>query len=184
MLDICLAFRISSEEFQNLKKEYGRLCYHAMHQLKRKNHHNNYTDDTDDIIQELHLSMIRAGSYYKRQVFIEKSFTMARKYIKDDFLMLLWLQLRDLWENRTRHGANRQKFGPHQEKMLQKLVAGVVPNSSRPSKKAPLKIDSKFSTYCKAIVWNSLKNMGKKITREKSIRTGQISLSEFDYLAI
>jgi len=52
----------------------------------------------------------------------------------------------------------------------------------RPDRFAPLSIDSKFATYCKAIVWNGQKSMGKKITREKSIRSGMVSLSEFDYL--
>jgi hypothetical protein len=43
-------------------------------------------------------------------------------------------------------------------------------------------MDSKFATYCKAITWNAQKSLGKKITREKSIRTGMVSLSEYDYL--
>ena len=42
-------------------------------------------------------------------------------------------------------------------------------------------IDTKFSTYCKAIVWNGQKSLGKKITREKSVRNGVVSLSEFDH---
>ena len=91
-------------------------------------------------------------------------------------------ELESLWANRTRHGANRQKFGVFQEQLLQKIVRKIVPASERPDKKDNLKIDAKFSTYCKAIVWNGQKSMGKKITREKSIRSGQVSLSEFDYL--
>jgi len=92
--------------------------------------------------------------------------------------------LQDLWNNKTRHGANRQKFGPYQEKILYKLTRKIVPKKERPNKKATLKIDSKFTTYCKAITWNEQKSMGKKITREKVIRSSCVSLSEFDYLAI
>ena len=62
------------------------------------------------------------------------------------------------------------------------LIKKYVPKDIRPSKTESLKIDTKFSTYCKAIVWNGQKSMGKKITREKAIRSGLVSLSEYDYL--
>ena len=62
------------------------------------------------------------------------------------------------------------------------MIEKFVPKEEKPDKEAALKIDSKFATYCKAIVWNGQKSMGKKITREKSIRSGMVSLSEFDYL--
>jgi len=62
------------------------------------------------------------------------------------------------------------------------LVKCLVPIKKRPSKKTPLLMDTKFITYCKAITWNAQKALGKKITREKSIRTGMVSLSEYDYL--
>lgn len=57
-----------------------------------------------------------------------------------------------------------------------------VPKDRRPAKDRPLSIDEKFTTYAKQIVWNSQKSLGKQITREKSWRTGLVSLSEFDYL--
>ena len=66
--------------------------------------------------------------------------------------------------------------------MLERMVIRTVPRGKRPDRMSQLTIDTKFSTYCKAIVWNGQKSMGKKITREKSIRSGQVSLSEFDYL--
>ena len=109
---------------------------------------------------------------------------LGKKYAKDRFLKRLVRELQQLWDNKTRHGANRQKFGPYQEKLLGKLVRTLVPARERPSKKAPLRLDTKFRTYCKAIIWNAQKSMGKKITREKVIRTGQVSLSEFDYLGV
>jgi hypothetical protein len=183
MKDICVNFPITNEEFQELSDNYTKLCYHAAHELQRKNSRNNYTDDFDDISQELHLSMIRAGSYFKRQVYIENCLELAKKYAsKDKFLLKIVQNLDELWNNRTRHGANRQKFGPHQEAILERIIKKVVPKDSRPDPQARLKIDGKFAKYCKAIVWNGQKNMGKKITKEKVIRAGQVSLSEYDYL--
>lgn len=179
--DICLTYRINDEEYAELDEKFTKLVYFAAHALKRKNTRNNHTDEIEDISQDLQLSVLRAGSYYKRQIYIEKCLALAKKYSEGDTLIHnIVLELENLWQNRTRHGANRQKYGPHQEKLLDKIVRRVVPEEERPRKKAKLKFDSKFSTYCKAIVWNTQKSMGKKITREKSIRSGLVSLSEFD----
>lgn len=182
MKDICLKYRVTEEEYLELNKEYGRLCWKAAHELKRKNSRNNYTDDAEDIYQNLVEAMLRAGSYYKRQIYIEKCLALAKEYAQDDFVGWVVKELNSLWENRTRHGANRQKFGPFQEKLLDRIIRRLVPARYRPRRTEPLKIDSKFGTYCKAIVWNSQKSMGKRITREKSIRCGQVSLSEFDHV--
>ena len=54
--------------------------------LKKKNSRNNYIDDPEDIKQELQMSMLRAGSYYKRQVYIEKCFAALKRYVQDDFI--------------------------------------------------------------------------------------------------
>lgn len=183
MKNICQSFPITSQEFDLLNKSFGKLCYYAAHQLQKKNCKNNYTDDFDDINQELQLSIIRAGSYYKRQIYIEKCFETISQYNMDFFLNKIVKNLQDLWQNRTRHGANRQKFGMKQEIFLDSIVKKIIPKDKRPNKFAELIIDNKFATYCKAIVWNGQKSMGKKITREKSIRSGQVSLSEYDYLS-
>ena len=119
---------------------------------------------------------------YKRQVYIEKCFEAVNRHAKDKFVVQIVQQLQKLWENRTRHGANRQKYGKFQERLLDKLVSSIVPKHERPDKSAPLNLDAKFATYCKAIVWNGQKSMGKKITREKAIRSGMVSLSEYVYL--
>lgn len=182
MRDICLKYRVTDQEYLELNKQFGRLCWKAAHELKRKNSRNNYTDDAEDIYQELVSAMLRAGSYYKRQVYIEKCLALAKEHANDPFLVFVVDSLSDLWNNRTRHGANRQKFGPFQERILERIVRKVVPKELRPNKRDPLKIDTKFTTYCKAIVWNGQKSMGKRITREKVIRSGQVSLSEYDYL--
>jgi N-acetylmuramoyl-L-alanine amidase CwlA len=106
---------------------------------------------------------------------------IVKKFVVDSFLLKIIEELEDLWVNRTRHGANRQKFGGWQEQILERLVKKYVPVKHRPDKKERLKIDAKFATYCKAIVWNGQKSLGKKISREKPIRNGVVSLSEFDH---
>lgn len=175
-------FPVTDREYYLLNDKYGNLCEYAAWQLLKKNSRNNHTNEQEDIAQELRISLLRAGSYYKRQCYIERCLELCDKHAKDKFISFLVAELQYLWKNKTRHGANRQKYGPFQENILEKLVQSIVPKSERPSKTTELKIDSKFSTYAKAICWNAQKSMGKKITREKSIRAGQVSLSEFDYL--
>lgn len=182
MLDICNAFCINDAEYKELYDAFGKLCWHAAHDLKKKNTRNNYIDDVEDINQNLTIDLMRAGSYTKRQIYIEKCLELANKYAKDLTIITIIKELENLWSNRTRHGANRQKFGPTQENILDKIVLSVVPEKERPNKQDKLKIDSKFFSYCKTIIWNGQKSMGRKITRERSIRNGMVSLSEFDYL--
>ena len=182
MKSILDVWKITPEEFKNLDKQFGQLCYYAAWQLTRKNTKNNHQNDLEDFYQELIFSLLRAGSYTKRQVYIESSLKSIAEYAEDPFTRQIVGKLQDLWDNRTRHGANRQKFGPRQEKMLDKLVERVVPEGHRPDKNRPLELDGKFARYCKQIVWNQTRSMGKKITREKPLRVGMVSLSEFSYL--
>jgi hypothetical protein len=175
-------FPITQEEYANLDKAFGDLCEYAAWQLIKKNSRNNHTDDQCDIAQELRFSLINAGSYFKRQVYIEKCLDLCFKYVEDKFLKNMVEELIFLWNNKTRHGANRQKFGPYQEQLLDRLTKFLVPREERPSKREPLSISPEFKTYCKAITWNRQKSIGKKYTREKCIRTGMVSLSEYDYL--
>jgi len=180
--NICKDWKISNEEYNMLNEKFGDLAEYAAWELFKKNSRNNHTDEQSDIAQELRIALIRAGSYYKRQIYIESCLELCKKYVQDKFMIMLLESLEDLWKNKTRHGANRQKFGLYQEELLYKLTKNLVPKSSRPNKDALLKMDTKFTTYCKAITWNAQKSMGKKITREKGIRSGQVSISEFDHL--
>jgi len=182
LLSIISAYPITSDEYSVLEDKFGQLCHYQSWQLLKKNTRNNHTNEEDDIAQEMRLALLRSACYYKRQVYIEKCLKIVDDYVKDDFTQEVVDELRNLWENRTRHGANRQKFGPHQEAMLFDIVKKHVPKSKRPDRASPLVLDGKFNTYCKAITWNAQKSIGKKITREKSWRTGLVSLSEFDYL--
>lgn len=182
MQGICNNFPVTEQEFMVLDDKFGQLCNYAGWQLIKKNTKNNHTEDHEDIAQELRISLIRAGSYYKRQVYIESCLSLCKKYAKGKMLKKVVAQLDNLWNNKTRHGAGKQKFGPHQEFILEQMVQKIVPEKERPSKDAPLVFDNKFNTYCKAITWNAQKSMGKKITKDKGWRTGMVSLSEFDYL--
>jgi hypothetical protein len=182
MRSIVNNFPITEDEYIELDSQFGQLCHYAAWQLLKKNTKNNHTDEIEDIAQELRLSLITAGSYYKRQLFIEASLKIAEDFITDQFSLCVLQELNRLWSNRTRHGANKQKFGLLQESLLESLINKFVPEDKRPNKHKILKIDSKFATYCKAIAWNAQKSMGKRITKEKSWRSGLVSLSEFDFL--
>lgn len=182
-LGIQEAFPTTNDEYKLLEIKFGKLTKKAAWELLRKNTKNNHTDEFDDINQELLISLMRASSYYKRQCYIEKCFKVAKEYVKDDFMISILHELENLWDNRKRHGANRQKFGNFQEKILDKIMQKVVPVDQHPIHNEPLNIDDKFTNYCKSIMWNEQKNMGRKITKEKTIRSGMTSLSEFNYLA-
>ena len=175
-------FPISHEEYEELDKEFGKLLHFQAWGLKKKNAKNNFPEDQEDIAQDLRIALLRAGSYYKRQTYITDSFFVLKKYVKDRFLRLMLNELQNLWSKRTRHGANRQKFGEYQELILEQLIEKHVPSDKKPQKSRPLIMNKEFSGYCKSITWNELKLAGKKITKEKPIRTGLVSLSEYDYL--
>lgn len=177
------SFPVTEEEYLELDKKFGELCEYQAWQLIKKNTRNNHTDSQEDIAQDMRIALLRAASYYKRQCYIEECLELCKKHVKDDVFKSVLKKLSNLWKNKTRHGANKQKFGVHQEKILDKLVKVLIPLKERPDKKSPLKIDTKFITYCKAITWNAQKALGKRITKEKTIRTGMVSLSEFDYFA-
>lgn len=179
---IGIDFPITEEEFLELDKRFGNLAQYAAWQLYKKNTKSNHTDEQADIAQDLNLALLRAGSYYKRQVYIESCLEMCEEYADDGFLKLIIQELKCLWKNKTRHGASRQKFGPMQEQILNKITNTIIPPEKVPDKKASLRLDAKFSTYAKAITWNAQKAMGKKITKERGLRQGLVSLSEYDYL--
>ncbi len=179
---ICKTWKITDEEYAKLDSKWGLLCEYQSWQLFNKNARTNHTDEQTDISQDIRIALMKAGSYYKRQVYVEKCLDLCKRHIEDEFVYRIWENLFFLWKNKTRHGANRQKFGPYQERLLDRLVRKCVPANQRPRKKAELEMDSKFTTYCKSITWNQVKAMGKKITREKGIRANQVSISEHEFL--
>jgi len=179
-LSICKEWPISHEEYEMLEKEFGKLIEHQAWDLIRRNTKSNFTDDQIDIAQTLRIAMMKAGSYYKRQIYIEKCIDLCKSLCKNSSDKKVLKNLISLWNNKTKHGANKQKFGPKEEKVLNKLMIKVVPKEQHPDKNLKLKIDALFTRYCKAITWNEQKNLGKKITRERGIRENSVSLSEYD----
>lgn len=176
-------YPVTTEEYEILEDKFGKLCYYASWQLKKKNSKNSMTNDPDDDVQELRIALLKASSYYKRQIYIESAFEALEEHLDDKLLKRLLNQLKKLWVDRKRHGANRQKFGEFQEKILDRLVSKHVPKSARPSKTKMLEVCPEFDRYAKQVVWNAQRNLGKQITREKSIRQSMVSLSEYEYLS-
>jgi hypothetical protein len=175
-------YPITEEEYVALDSKFGNLAYYAAWQLKKKNSKNSVTNDPEDDVQELRIALLRAGSYYKRQMYIESCFEIIDDHVHDKFNKAIVKELKQLWSDRRKHGASRQKFGEFQELILDRLIQKYVPKESRPAKERPLVLDTKFCVYAKQIIWNAQKSIGKQITREKAIRNGMVSLSEFDYL--
>ena len=83
-----------------------------------KNSKNNHINDIEDVAQEVRIAFLEAGSYYKRQVYIEDSFNILKEHVTDLSVLEQVSELEYLWRNRTQHGASRQKFGSIQEKKL------------------------------------------------------------------
>lgn len=176
-------FGLTSEEYERLHKKFGMLAKFASWQLKRRNAQNNLADtDIEDIIQEILIALVYAGVYYKRQCFIEECLRVADMHVQDQFIRKILDQLNDLWKNRTKHGANKRKFGDHQEKILEQIINNWTPATARPNPHGSLQIDKKFTKYCKPILWNKQRSLGRKITRDRSIRSGSVSLSQYDYM--
>lgn len=183
--DIVKDFPISDQEYHQLESEFGNLCHFQAWRLIRWNSFSNLADDPDDFIQDLKISMLQAGSYYKRQVFMESCFqALARViYSLDRQAREELLLLRGLWKDRRRHGARKQKFGPQHERSLQDLVDKYLPPEARPRRDKPLVIDKDVRIYIRSCTWNQQRSMGKKIKKESAIRVGQVSLSEFDVVS-
>ena len=183
MNNISKNFPITEDEYFKLNTKFGKLCYYASWQLSRRNSNNNHNYEIEDFQQELMISILRAGSYYKRQCYLEKSFECIRNHCSTKKDISKLDNLMKLWSNRTKHGANRQVFGEPEEEILENLVKKTTPKEFRPSKETDLILDGKFFTYAKQILWNCQRSIGKKITKERPIRVGQVSLSDFDYLS-
>jgi hypothetical protein len=183
MLSVFKNFPVTDQEYIKLEKKFGQLCYYASWQLIRKNSANNHQFDLEDVSQELMVAVLRAASYYKRQVYIDSSLNSLSLLKMDKMSRLVLKQLIHLWKNRTRHGASRQKFGDHQETILKTMCSALLPSNEIPDPQRELNMETKFLTYCKQILWNATKHLGRKISREKPLRSGQVSLSDHDYLS-
>jgi hypothetical protein len=180
--NIFRSFKLTDAEFEMLRKKFGDLCKYEAWQLLRKNLKNNHTDELEDIEQDLLLAMAKAGIYYKRQTYIEECIRQAKKHVKDPFLSKMVVSLSNLWDRRKFHGASRQTFGQKQERVLNQIIS-TLPFDQRPNPKKPLVMCDELIIYCKGITWNQQRALGRKISKERSIRTGCVSLSEYNFLS-
>lgn len=176
-------FAITNEEYRTIEKDFGKLAYFASWQFIRNNKGNNHTEDVEDVKQEVLLSLVRAGRYFKRQAWIVASLEVLEKHITDEFTRAIVEELKGLWDRRKKHGAGKRTFGEEQEDLLDQLVNKYVPENERPNKSKPLEVSTKFKTYAKSIAWNAFKQLGFRTTRERPLRMGMASLCDNPHLA-
>jgi len=74
---ICKEWKISTAEYNELDEKFGDLCEYAAWELYKKNSRNNHTDEQSDISQNLRMALMKAGSYYKRQIYIAEMFRIV-----------------------------------------------------------------------------------------------------------
>ena len=175
-------FGVTNEEYEKIDELYGDLFHFMSHQLIRGNTKNNHTDEEEDIVQEVRWAAVKAAAYFKRQVYIEKCMKVVRQYIKNKEDLNKLDELETAWLQRTSHGAGKSRYSQPQEEQLDALVHLYIPEEDRPKKDKLLDFNSRFATYVKSVTWNKIRNLGKSYTKMKSLRVGQISLSEYDYL--
>lgn len=178
-------FKLTDDEWQQIHKNFWKLCRHQAKSLLNMNTKGSHTDDQDDIEQEMYQSMIIAAMYHKRQCFIDSCFNALANNVKDKGLLEIISKLESLWRPEASdelQATPRRRFGEHQEKTLYRLVNSCLPSALRPSPNTPFKFNEKFERYCKANTWNRIKTLGRKITKERTLRSGMASLSSFNYL--
>ena len=173
---------ISDEEFQDLEKQFARLSHKQAWTLIKMNYRNNFSDEEEDIVQDMRLGMMKAAAYTKRQRYTVACFEKLREHCHDAKELLLIDEMESIWEERKNPGGGKRKFDKPREKLLEKLVKKYVPEQDRPNRNERLILDARFKTYCKTITWNEIKQKGKRITREKFWRSGIVSLSEHEFL--
>jgi hypothetical protein len=180
--DIFKRFEITTEDYKLLEKKFDSLCKFVAWRLKQSNARNNCTDDLDDFIQEMRLAVLYAGAYYKRQTYIEECLILLKKHLDDNFLKLILEELVSRWRSRSKSGDERKRFDVYHEEILENLVKENIPDKIRPSRQRPLIIDQRFPIYCKNIIWNKKKAVGRKITKERAIRGAMVSLGQYEYI--
>lgn len=173
---ILQTYSISDEEYDELLDQFDKLIYFIAWKHIKTNRHNNLTDELEDVIQELRIALVQSAGYYKRQCYILNCFD-ALKTCKEPIIE----ELRYKWDNRIKHGARKRLFGQPEEQILNNIINYFLPEGSRPQIEK-IKINTKYKTYCKSILWNAVKALGRKITKEQPIRQGITSLSEFEYI--
>ncbi len=179
-------YPISNDEYKVLDDKYDKLCWFAANGLARSNKKSE--EDLQDYHSDIQIGMFRAGSYYKRQCFLEATFSYLNncKLFMDSNEIEELTVLKNTWSNHK----TRSSFGKPQENELIVLLnkfEGVAYNSDSnkidiPDINTSLRFDRNFEVYCKAIIWNTKKSLGQQISKENANRNNEISLSEWEFL--
>jgi hypothetical protein len=162
---LCSAFPLTTAEYEQLEDELGDLLHFIAWKFLRCNQQANHTEEEADVCQELRIALMIGAAYFKRQTWVEACFDVLPE--SPDVK-----RLKQGWDNRK-----KKHFGEKHEEELADLVGRLVPASERPSKRASLAVDGAFKGYAKSIVYNRLKQLGKRLVREKPLRVGCLSLS-------
>jgi hypothetical protein len=167
-------YPISDQEYGELDKKYGKLCWFAASKLAGKQHRT--PEDLDDFHAEIQIGMCRAGSYYKRQTFIEKAFDYLdqHKLSKDDKSKIN--DLKEIWFTK------KSAFTEDKEDILRAILDSKQKETKEIDGNVSLEFDEKFKIYCKAIIWNTAKALGQQISKENSARASEMSLDECPFI--
>ena len=179
-------YSISNDEYKILEEKYDKLCWFAANKLTYSNKKSE--EDLQDYHSDIQIGMFRAGSYYKRQCFLEAVFSYMKycKLFMEPKEIEELTALKSMWSSHK----TRSSFGITQEDqliILLKKYEGVAskPNGAKieiPNINTTLKFDRNFEVYCKAIIWNTKKSLGQQISKENADRNNEISLSEWEFL--
>lgn len=161
------AFNVTEDEYAELDEAFGRLCHKAAWDAVRK--YPAY--DVYDVSQEIFIAMIRSGSQYKRKAY----FSRAEQYLES-------LGLGDLPMVKTcLKRFNNHVLTPEEEHAFLLLMDCLPETGEKPSSKDPLILDKNASSYIKTCLWNQQRCWLKSTGKERSLRKGEVSLSEYDH---
>ena len=167
-------YPVTDEEFDYLVQKYGKLCWFAATKLGNQKHR--LPEDLSDFHSEIQLGMCRAGSYFKRQTFLEKCFTHLEQSDLSSEDKSILEEIQKIWNTK------KALFGEKEEDRLLELFNKYRDNVDF-SDHDRLIFNEKFEVYCKSIIWNTTKTLGEHISRENSLRASEISLDEYPFIA-
>lgn len=177
-------YPISTKEYKSLDEKYGKLCWYAAQKLTSSIRRG--CEDLDDFHSEIVIGMCRAGSYYKRQIYIEGLFKFFEQRDLQDYIscgdQYKLETIQNKWTNKK---SSFQETDENELIALSKKYTGIVKQKqcgSLPKQIQPLTFSQKFQIYCKAIIWNTCKSLGQQINKENMHRCAEISLDEWGFL--
>ena len=188
-------YPVTDAEFEVLDEKYGKLCWFAASKLASANRKSE--EDLQDFHSEILIGMFRAGSYYKRQTFIESTFKYldkSRVFMSSEDLADLNL-LQKMWYQRKAYFTEihevliREVLGKYTDALEEKTPSDKEPLEFNPANQktyvnanGETKKVNPFEVYCKAIIWNTKKSLGQAISKENEHKCKEVSLDEWNFL--